>query len=122
MVNRTTAIKMSYELLEALKQEGYQPAKAYLFGSVAKGNQHAHSDIDLAVWDSRFCGCLTIDYEPIKHILSRFPLVEMHTFSSSEDETTNPWITEILSHGIRLDLRSNHHPLNRGGLIPFSRR
>ena len=105
MVNRTIAIKQIYRLLGDLVELGYKPTQAYLFGSVATGQQHAHSDIDLAVWDNRFTGCLTIDYEPIKHILSRYPLIELHTFST-DDGQSNPWVAEILSHGIPLDLQN----------------
>ena len=36
----------------------------------------------------RFFGCLTIDYEPIKHLLTKFPLIELHTFAASDDEST----------------------------------
>ncbi|MCF8245462.1 MAG: nucleotidyltransferase domain-containing protein [Saprospiraceae bacterium] len=105
MVNRTIAIEQIYQLLNDLVEQGYQPMQACLFGSVAGGTQHAHSDIDLAVWDSRFTGCLTIDYEPIKHLLSRYPLIELHTFSPTDDQDSNPWVAEILAHGIPLDMR-----------------
>ena len=99
-------------MLEALVKQGYRPTQAYLFGSVAKGAQHAHSDIDLAVWDSRFTGCLTVDYEPVKHILSQFPLIELHTFSPNDDENTNLWAAEIKRHGVQLDLSGIHrHPI-----------
>ena len=105
MVDHTIAIKQIYQLLSDLVEQGYQPTQACLFGSVATGQQHAHSDIDLAVWDSRFTGCLAIDYEPIKHLLTRYPLIELHTFSPADTKEANPWVSEILSHGTLLDLR-----------------
>ncbi len=108
MVNRTIAIKQVYQLLGDLVEIGYQPSLAFLFGSVAKGTQHAHSDIDLAVWDSRFTGCLTIDYEPIKHILTKYPLIELHTFSLEDDRKSNPWVAEILANGQLLDISKAH--------------
>lgn len=104
MVTRKTAIKQINELLSLLMANGYRPTKAYLFGSVAKGTQHEHSDIDLALWDARFTGSLTIDYEPIKRILTRFPLIELHTFAAEEDESDNPFIAEIKASGISLGL------------------
>jgi predicted nucleotidyltransferase len=69
MVTRTNALRQIAKLLEALSALGYHPTQAFLFGSVANGQQHDYSDIDLALWDERFTGCLTIDYEPIKHVL-----------------------------------------------------
>lgn len=100
-------------LLEALSELGYRPHQAYLFGSVVSGQTHAYSDIDLALWDEHFSGCLTIDYEPIKHILTKFPLIELHTFSKDDDEKTSPWVKEILKKGTRIDLNSlslQHRP------------
>lgn len=105
MVNRSIAIEQIYQLLIDLIEEGYNPTRACLFGSVATGQQHAHSDIDLAVWDNSFTGCLTIDYEPIKHILTRYPLIELHTFSIEDDEKSNPMAAEILGNSIMIDLK-----------------
>lgn len=104
MVTRTNALIQISKLLEALALLGYHPTKGYLFGSVASGQQHEYSDIDLALWDERFSGCLTIDYEPIKHVLSRFPLIELHTFAASDDENGHPWAKEIAAHGVPLKL------------------
>jgi predicted nucleotidyltransferase len=105
MVTRTTALSQVSELLEALAGLGYRPIRAYLFGSVAEGRQHSDSDIDLALWDERFSGCLTIDYEPIKHVLSRFPYIELHTFAADDNEHSNPWAKEIAKRGISIDLK-----------------
>ena len=80
--------------------------------SGANGTQHPHSDIDLALWDDKFTGSLTVDYEPIKRILTRFPLIELHTFPSDEDKFSNPFIAEIIKTGILLDgLLSSDHTL-----------
>lgn len=106
MVTRTIALKQIYALLAALAEQGYQPTMAYLFGSLAKGTAHEHSDIDLALWDKRFTGSLMVDYEPIVGALIRFPRLELHTFPAGEDETTNPFIGEIKKHGIPIDLTS----------------
>ena len=104
MVTRAIALNQTTQLLEALAGLGYRPTQVYLFGSVSTGTQHEHSDIDLAIWDERFSGCLTIDYEPIKHILTRFPLIELHTFSPSDDENSHPWAKEIIKKGIPIHL------------------
>jgi predicted nucleotidyltransferase len=100
MVTRTIALNQTAKLLEALSGLGYSPTRAYLFGSVATGTPHEYSDIDLALSDERFSGCLTIDYEPIKHVLTQFPLIELHTFSIFDDENTHPWAKEIIKKGI----------------------
>jgi predicted nucleotidyltransferase len=105
MVTKSTAIRQIDDLVRLLLAFGYQPTKAYLFGSIAKGTQHSYSDIDLAIWDKKFTGSLTIDYEPIKRILTRFPLIELHTFAADDDEYSNPFIAEIQKTGILIDLQ-----------------
>lgn len=102
MVTRAAAIKQAKSLIIKLRTVGYPPTAAYLFGSVAKGQQHAYSDIDIALWDEKFTGSLIIDYEPIKHILRHFPTIELHTFSAQEDERSTPFIGEIKKDGILL--------------------
>jgi predicted nucleotidyltransferase len=104
MVTQSIAIDQIRSLILQLKAVGYEPTQAFLFGSVAKGMQYRYSDIDLALWDERFTGCLTIDYEPIKRILTQFPLIELHTFASDDDEHSNPFIAEIRQNGIPIHL------------------
>ncbi len=48
------------KLIEDLCENGYNPSRVILFGSVAKGKAHAHSDIDVAIWDEKFTGCRPI--------------------------------------------------------------
>ena len=103
MVTQSIALIQITELLKSLVAFGYRPEKAVLFGSVAKGTADAHSDIDLAVWDSRFTGSLTIDYEPIKRLLTAFPRIELHTFSTAD--LANPFVSEIKKTGIEIDLK-----------------
>lgn len=109
MVTKSIAINQIRELIQGLSALGYRPTQAYLFGSVANGSQHEYSDIDLALWDDRFTGSLTIDYEPIKRLLTRFPLIELHTFPSDENEFSNPFVAEIIKTGILLDHFSNQN-------------
>lgn len=104
MVARRTAINWIAALLNDLKAVGYDPKQVVLFGSVANGNQHEHSDVDVAIWDERFTGCKTFDYEAIKRILTKYTLLELHTFHTSDTPETNPWAGEILRTGIKLDL------------------
>lgn len=99
MVTKADAINTAKSFLSDLGLMGYKPDKAILFGSMVKGIQHNDSDIDLAVWDARFTGCLSVDYEPIRRLLSRYYLIELHTFNTNATEDTNPFITIILKEG-----------------------
>lgn len=83
-----------------LRIAGYNPTRVVLFGSYAKGKPNELSDIDLAVWDRKFMGCGTADIEPIASIVSKYPLLELHPFSEEDTESNNPFVKEILRHGV----------------------
>ena len=87
------------DLAKDLILEGYQPSKIILFGSYASGKATEQSDIDVAIWAKGFSGVRVIDIEKIAHIVSKYPLIELHTFSS-DDEVLNPFVQEILKTGI----------------------
>ncbi len=74
------------------------PTKVMLFGSYAKGLATDQSDMDLAVWAEQFTGYRSNDIERISPIISKYPLLELHPFKANE--TTNPFIEEILQTGI----------------------
>lgn len=91
-------------LVDDLRKQGYNLSRAVLFGSVATGSSHAYSDIDVALWDDRFIGCAPFDYEPILPVLRKYPRLELHTFTASEDARQNPFIGEIEKKGIAIVL------------------
>ena len=102
MFTRKTAIKQSLSLIDELRKNGYTGSKAVIFGSIVNGKVHEHSDIDLALWDKKFTGCLSIDYEPIKHILRKYDRIELHTFNDKETPQNNPFIKVIHKNCINL--------------------
>ncbi len=100
MLDTATAIETSKFFLEDLKNLGYSPTKAILFGSMAKGSMHEYSDIDLAIWDEKFLGSITIDSQPIRKLLVRYKIVEMHSFNTKTDKNINPFVGIIEKEGI----------------------
>ncbi|MDX2190759.1 MAG: nucleotidyltransferase domain-containing protein, partial [Bacteroidota bacterium] len=100
MLTRKIARKYVSDFLTILVSDfGYNPSRVMIFGSVAKGKAHAHSDIDVAIWDSKFTGCGPIDCEPIARLLNQFPLIELHYFEEGEGKDYNPFICEIEKEG-----------------------
>ena len=91
-------------LVADLRAVGYNPSRALLFGSIAKGVSTPLSDIDVAIWDERFIGCAPFDYEPILPVLRNYPRLELHTFQNQEDAQANPFIEEIEKRGIEIDI------------------
>uniref|UniRef100_UPI00404B2270 nucleotidyltransferase domain-containing protein n=1 Tax=Fulvivirga sp. TaxID=1931237 RepID=UPI00404B2270 len=107
MVTRKVLDKTIHSFVSELSECGYNPQKVVLFGSYAKGRPNAFSDIDLAVWDSKFTGCGSIDIEPIVSIISRHPGIELHTFSTNDTPENDPMISEIFRTGRVILDRSN---------------
>ncbi len=102
MLTKTIAIKQSLLLIDELRKNGYTAPKAVLFGSIVNGKATKHSDIDLALWDKKFTGCLSIDYEPIKHILTKYDRIELHTFNENHTPEDNPFLKVIQKNCIEL--------------------
>ena len=103
-VTRKAALDLSRSYLIDLKKEGYNPNKVILFGSFAKGTQHQHSDIDLAIWDERFSGSIYTDALPLVKLKLKYPRIELHSFSIGDTKETNPFIGEILKEGIVIEV------------------
>ncbi len=100
MYDKDTVNAIITHFIRELINADYSPDEVFLFGSYAKGNPHKFSDIDVAVWDRKFSGCLPLDIENIKSILSRFSSIELHTFNSENKDS--PFISEIKTNGIRI--------------------
>jgi len=79
--------------------------KVFLFGSFAKGSASTHSDIDLCFFSQSFENQDTFNVVRELFRLSRkygdFD-IEPHVFSSSDLETDNPFVKEVLRTGIEL--------------------
>ena len=105
-VTRKAGIRISQSFVREMKEKGHPVDKAILFGSVAKGLNSEQSDIDLAIWGSNFTGCLSEDIVLFASIRIKYPRLEVHTFHSSETADTNPFIGEILNHGIPIEVPS----------------
>jgi Nucleotidyltransferase domain len=102
MFTRKTALIQAHQFLNDLKAFGLHPTRAVLFGSIAKGRQHALSDLDLAVWDPSFSGVLGLDYERILPVLRPCKMLELHTFHPDETPENTPFVKEIVTSGIEI--------------------
>ncbi|MFQ5639951.1 MAG: nucleotidyltransferase domain-containing protein [bacterium] len=75
----------------------------FLFGSIAKGDSHVWSDIDLAIISPDFIGD---SFEDSKKLLPYVLMVdtafEVHTFRPVDFTSNNPFVKEIMTTGIRI--------------------
>jgi len=98
MVTKKTLESRIRGLAKDLQTAGFAPSKIMLFGSYVTGKATEFSDIDLAVWAEGFSGARVLDIEKIASIVSRYPMIEVHTFSTA-DNSPNPFTDEILKTG-----------------------
>jgi uncharacterized protein len=80
--------------------------KAFLFGSYAKNNQHAESDIDIALILDHLDDANKFDLQVQLMILaSQFDTrIEPHPLSKQDFQSNNPFALEIKSTGIEISL------------------
>jgi predicted nucleotidyltransferase len=103
MVTRKALNDTIRDFLSDLRKSGVNPTKVVLFGSYASGQPHALSDIDLAIWNKNFIGCGSVDIEPFVSVISRHRPIEVHTFAPDDTAENNPFVAEILKHGVVID-------------------
>ncbi len=99
MVRKKDIEKEITDFLRELEANGFTVKKAVLFGSIAKGNPHAYSDIDLAVWSENFTDNYFLNIEKTASVKRRFINIELHPFTLTETADTNPFIEEINATG-----------------------
>jgi predicted nucleotidyltransferase len=71
MLTRKSLNDLLQQVTKELIQNGIAPSKIILFGSYAKGNVHAYSNIDTAVWSEKFTGNSMEDFDIIRQIAKK---------------------------------------------------
>jgi predicted nucleotidyltransferase len=101
-INAETAIELTKHYIADVKHS--MPIdKVYLYGSYAKGTQREDSDVDVCFFSSIFetknrLDVLT-DLFYLKTKYDKDILIEPNAFATSELETDNPFVKEILNTG-----------------------
>jgi predicted nucleotidyltransferase len=91
------------QFLEELEQSEIRINNAILFGSYARGNYNENSDIDLAIISEDFSGTRLFDNSMMaKARLKSSSLIETLPFRPEEFNTDNPFVREIMKHGIEI--------------------
>ena len=102
MADKTTAISMAKQFVEACSKNGLPVFSAWLFGSYAKGVQQENSDIDLALVSDAF----TLNFLDNNHKTAllnyNFPDIEVNHFNTQIFTKDDPFINEIKRTGIRI--------------------
>lgn len=102
MLTREIAIKQAIDFVLDCFNQGLSIEKAYLFGSVAKNEQHDFSDIDIALISDQFTKNFLFNNRLTSKINIKYPLIEVHHFNTDYFKNGDPFISEITSTGVEL--------------------
>ena len=102
MADKTTAINIAKEFVEAVNKSGVPIYAAYLFGSHAKGLQHEYSDIDLALVSDVFTWNFIDNNHKTALINWDYCDIEVHHFNTQKFTNDDPFINEIKKTGIKI--------------------
>ena len=104
-MDKSDAIRISKNYLLRLQNSDFGFAEAWLFGSFAKGNQHDNSDIDIAiVLKDNVSHTFDTDVRLMITRKGEETIIEPHAFSKDEFDFRIPIVSQIMNHGIRLEI------------------
>ncbi|OGU15751.1 MAG: nucleotidyltransferase [Ignavibacteria bacterium GWB2_35_12] len=95
--------ELIHKFIDELEATNIHVQKAVLFGSYARGTNDKWSDIDLAIVSDNFVGNRYYDNEKIRK--AKFAVsyeLEPLTYRPEEFNESNPFVREILRHGINV--------------------
>lgn len=102
-MDKNEALRLSRNYLVKVKGNNIKFSEAWLFGSYAKGNQHANSDIDIAlVLEDSEDKSFETEVRLMVIRNEEETLIEPHTFTKEEFTKTMPIVNQIIRNGERI--------------------
>jgi len=101
MLTRNAVIDIVKNYSHDIENKGVNLRYVILFGSFAKGCQHEHSDIDVALVADNFTGT-PLDHDLFPYVGCKKPYsrIEAITYPTDYFREGDPFIKEIKKHGI----------------------
>jgi predicted nucleotidyltransferase len=100
-MDKKEAIKIAQKYISNLSKK-YVIEKAYLYGSFAKGTNHADSDIDLALVFPAITDIIDIQIDLMQMRGNEDLILEPHPFRKKDFNLNHPVVAEILKTGIEI--------------------
>ena len=115
MLTQSVALERVKAFTESIRSQHLSLRKVILFGSYARNEQRAFSDIDVALVADEFTGFGFQDVGLISSaiIQRQFVDIEPHTFSPEQFTDWNPFVQEIKRTGIIIGEWEPTTPENR---------
>jgi uncharacterized protein len=103
MVTRETAINTAKSFVKDCKLNGLTFYKVFIFGSVAKGNMHEWSDIDLLLISDQFSENVFDNLKLYSKINIKYPIIETHPYPTNYYKNGDSFIEQVTKDSIELD-------------------
>jgi uncharacterized protein len=103
MVTRETAINTVKSFIRDCKSNGLTFYKVFIFGSVAKGNMHEWSDIDLLLISDQFSENVFDNIKMYSKINAKYPIIETHPYPTNYYKNGDSFIEQVTKESIELD-------------------
>lgn len=100
-MDKKQALILAHNFLEIVCQK-YEVEWAFLFGSFAKGFQHADSDIDIAIIIDSSHDIIDTQIDLMKLRRKIDLRIEPHPILSADFHRNEPLCNEIMNHGIEI--------------------
>lgn len=100
-MDKREALKIANQYVETLRSK-YVILQAFVFGSFAKGTNHADSDIDIAIVVKNVSDIIDAQIDMMKLRRKVDLRIEPHPFTVSDFNYENPVVHEILKSGIEI--------------------
>ena len=104
MVTRETAINTAKSFIKDCRLSGLTFYKVFIFGSVAKGNMHEWSDIDLLLISDQFSENVFDNLKLYSRINVKYPIIETHPYPTNYYKNGDSFIEQVTKESIELDL------------------
>jgi predicted nucleotidyltransferase len=101
---RQTAIKKAKQFLTECEELPFVIDRAILFGSAAAGKATEYSDIDLALFSTKFTDNVLKNIDLIGKINIRFPDIDVHAYPSAHFKQKGLLIEQIKKTGIEIKI------------------
>ena len=102
MVTKEIAIKTAQSFVKDCNSNGLTFFKVFLFGSMAKGNIHEWSDIDLLLISDQFNDNVFDNLKLYSKINIKYPIIETHPYPTSYFLGGDSFINEAIKESIEI--------------------
>ena len=100
-MDKGEALKIASQYIETISSK-YVVLQAFMFGSFAKGTNHADSDIDIAIVVKNVSDIIDTQIDMMKLRRKVDLRIEPHPFALTDFNNENPVVDEILKSGIQI--------------------